>query len=173
MNPTSYFSTPDDKRATRSDGQEARERLFLAALKLFAEQGYAKTSTREIATAAEVNISAIGVCSGYCVSGELDMDSGEWNETIEWETPPDNLEDVIIEYRENCFKYAGNVVTVYLESGSQVANAYDTENTYGAGCLSPGGIVSDGNIPIWVREVVPSGAGVVKSNLAEIGWMIE
>lgn len=42
MNPTSYFSTPDDKRATRSDGQEARERLFLAALKLFAEQGYAK-----------------------------------------------------------------------------------------------------------------------------------
>lgn len=64
MNPTSYFSTPDDKRATRSDGQEARERLFLAALRLFAEQGYAKTSTREIASAAEVNISAISYYFG-------------------------------------------------------------------------------------------------------------
>lgn len=54
----------DDKRASRSDGQEARERLFMAALKLFAEQGYAKTSTREIASNAGINISAISYYFG-------------------------------------------------------------------------------------------------------------
>lgn len=43
----------------RSDGQEARTRLLDAALVLFAEQGFAKTSTREIAQAAQVNVASI------------------------------------------------------------------------------------------------------------------
>ncbi|MDQ0590763.1 CerR family C-terminal domain-containing protein [Variovorax paradoxus] len=46
-------------RAPRSDGVEARQRLLYAALALFAANGFAKTSTREIARAAGVNISAI------------------------------------------------------------------------------------------------------------------
>lgn len=48
----------------RSDGVEARNRLLLAALRLFAAKGYAKTSTREIAKAAGVNLAAISYYFG-------------------------------------------------------------------------------------------------------------
>ncbi len=48
-----------DIRKQRSDGAEARSRLLLAALRLFAEKGFAKTSTREIAQSAGVNLAAI------------------------------------------------------------------------------------------------------------------
>jgi AcrR family transcriptional regulator len=43
----------------RSDGLEARGRLLDAALQLFADQGFSKTSTREIALAAQVNVASI------------------------------------------------------------------------------------------------------------------
>lgn len=52
------------RRAARSDGQEARKHLLLTALALFAKKGFAKTSTREIARAADVNISAISYYFG-------------------------------------------------------------------------------------------------------------
>jgi AcrR family transcriptional regulator len=51
-------------RKPRSDGAEARERLLHTALRLFAEKGFAKTSTREIAQAAEVNIASISYYFG-------------------------------------------------------------------------------------------------------------
>lgn len=51
-------------KSLRTDGQEARERLFECAMRLFAEKGYARTSTREIALAAKVNISAISYYFG-------------------------------------------------------------------------------------------------------------
>jgi len=46
-------------RPQRSDGEQSRERLLRAALTLFAQQGFAKTSTREIAEAASTNLAAI------------------------------------------------------------------------------------------------------------------
>jgi AcrR family transcriptional regulator len=55
---------PAPRRAPRSDGAEARHRLLHAALRLFAQKGFAKTSTREIAREAEVNISAISYYFG-------------------------------------------------------------------------------------------------------------
>ena len=51
-------------RSQRSDGAEARMRLLRAALRLFADKGFAKTSTREIAQAADVNIAAISYYFG-------------------------------------------------------------------------------------------------------------
>ena len=48
----------------RSDGAEARARLLDAALALFAEKGFAKTSTREIALAAHVNVASISYYFG-------------------------------------------------------------------------------------------------------------
>lgn len=51
-------------RAQRSDGAEARTRLLHAALRLFADKGFAKTSTRQIAQAAGVNIAAISYYFG-------------------------------------------------------------------------------------------------------------
>jgi AcrR family transcriptional regulator len=41
------------------DSQDARGRLVLAALRLFAEKGYESATTREISLAAEANLSAI------------------------------------------------------------------------------------------------------------------
>lgn len=54
-----HLMPADDGRKTRSDGAQSRERLLLAAMRLFAEQGFAKTSTREIALAAGANIASI------------------------------------------------------------------------------------------------------------------
>jgi AcrR family transcriptional regulator len=48
----------------RSDGEESRKRIIIAALKLFAEHGYARTSTRQIAKEANVNISSISYYFG-------------------------------------------------------------------------------------------------------------
>lgn len=51
-------------RPARRDGEAARERLLEAALQLFAGQGYARTSTREIAEAAGANVAAISYYFG-------------------------------------------------------------------------------------------------------------
>ena len=56
--------TQAPRRAPRADGAEARHRLLHTALRLFAQKGFAKTSTREIAREAEVNISAISYYFG-------------------------------------------------------------------------------------------------------------
>lgn len=53
-----------DSRRQRSDGAEARERLLHTALRMFAEKGYAKTSTREIAQGAGVNVASISYYFG-------------------------------------------------------------------------------------------------------------
>ncbi|OOV08505.1 hypothetical protein RF819_18995 [Rhodoferax fermentans] len=50
--------------AVRSDGIEARQRLMDAALVLFSDKGYAKTSIREIALAAHANVAAISYYFG-------------------------------------------------------------------------------------------------------------
>ena len=51
-------------RAPRSDGEQSRERLLQAALALFADRGFASTSTREIAEAAGTNVAAIAYYFG-------------------------------------------------------------------------------------------------------------
>ncbi|HEV7912787.1 MAG TPA: CerR family C-terminal domain-containing protein [Albitalea sp.] len=55
---------PERQRTPRSDGEQSRERLLHAGLRLFAQQGFAKTSTREIAEAANVNVAAISYYFG-------------------------------------------------------------------------------------------------------------
>jgi AcrR family transcriptional regulator len=55
---------PPRTRAPRSDGEQSRDRLMHAALRLFAQQGFARTSTREIAEAAGVNLAAISYYFG-------------------------------------------------------------------------------------------------------------
>ena len=53
-----------DAKPLRSDGLEARTRLLDAALALFADKGFAKTSIREIAQAAQVNVASISYYFG-------------------------------------------------------------------------------------------------------------
>jgi AcrR family transcriptional regulator len=54
----------DDGRKPRSDGEQSRERLLQAAMRLFGVQGFSKTSTREIAQAAGANVAAISYYFG-------------------------------------------------------------------------------------------------------------
>jgi AcrR family transcriptional regulator len=54
----------DSPRGTRADGGASRLRLLQNGLRLFAQQGYAKTSTRELAEAAGVNIASISYYFG-------------------------------------------------------------------------------------------------------------
>ncbi len=60
-NPLTVSAHP---KPLRADGAEARSRLLESALALFAEKGFAKTSTREIALAAQVNIASISYYFG-------------------------------------------------------------------------------------------------------------
>jgi AcrR family transcriptional regulator len=60
----STVSAIDPSRPVRADGEQSRERLRQAALLLFAQQGYSKTSTREIAEAAHTNVAAISYYFG-------------------------------------------------------------------------------------------------------------
>lgn len=85
-----------------------------------------------------VNVAADGTCSGDCSAGELDMTDGTWTTDITWSSAPKSGTDITITYRENCFSYSGNVVTVELASGSSVSGSYATSNTYGAGCVDGG-----------------------------------
>lgn len=62
--PVSAPLAPAPARRQRSDGAEARGHLVLAALRLFAEKGFSKTSTREIAQAAGANVAAISYYFG-------------------------------------------------------------------------------------------------------------
>lgn len=58
------ISHTDDGRKPRSDGEQSRERLLHSAIRLFAGQGYANTSTRELAQAAGTNVAAISYYFG-------------------------------------------------------------------------------------------------------------
>ncbi|MGL6111025.1 MAG: CerR family C-terminal domain-containing protein [Rubrivivax sp.] len=57
-------ATPEPARAARHDGEASRARLLHCGLRLFAQQGYAKTSTRELAEAAGVNVASISYYFG-------------------------------------------------------------------------------------------------------------
>lgn len=80
-----------------------------------------------------VNVAANGLCSGYCAAGQLNMVTGIWTTPITWTAAPDNLTNITITYCEKAFAYSGNVATVEL--ADQVANAYSTGVTFGAGCI--------------------------------------
>ena len=54
----------ESHRPLRQDGEQSRERLLRVGLALFAQKGFDKTSTREIAEAAHTNIAAISYYFG-------------------------------------------------------------------------------------------------------------
>jgi len=56
--------TVEPHRPVRQDGEQSRGRLLRAGLALFAQKGFEKTSTREIAEAAQANIAAISYYFG-------------------------------------------------------------------------------------------------------------
>ncbi len=57
-------SAAEPTRPTRHDGEASRARLLQSGLRLFAQQGFAKTSTRELAEHAGVNVASISYYFG-------------------------------------------------------------------------------------------------------------
>jgi AcrR family transcriptional regulator len=57
-------ASTEPARAARHDGEASRARLLHSGLRLFAQQGFSKTSTRELAEAAGVNIASISYYFG-------------------------------------------------------------------------------------------------------------
>lgn len=51
-------------RLLHKEGEDSRQRLLAAGLRLFAQQGFSKTSTRELAEAAGVNVAGISYYFG-------------------------------------------------------------------------------------------------------------
>jgi AcrR family transcriptional regulator len=64
MEQSPHNNSTDHARKIRADGAQSRERLLLAAMRLFAEHGFAPTSTREIALAAGTNVASIAYYFG-------------------------------------------------------------------------------------------------------------
>ena len=63
--PTKASKAPKTHKAPKApNADDARQRLQQAALRLFAQQGFSKTSTRELAEAAQVNVAAISYYFG-------------------------------------------------------------------------------------------------------------
>ena len=58
------MKTAPSARHARTDGEQSRERLLHSALALFAEHGFANTSTRQLAEAAGTNLAAISYYFG-------------------------------------------------------------------------------------------------------------
>ena len=58
------FSADPATDPAKAAPEDARQRLLMAGLRLFAQQGFAKTSTREVAEAAQVNVAAISYYFG-------------------------------------------------------------------------------------------------------------
>lgn len=91
---------PVPAKAARGDGAEARQRLLLAALALFADQGFAKTSTRAIAAAADMNIGAISYYFGdkaglYAACFTEPMGGTAEETTALWSAPGLALEEAL------------------------------------------------------------------------------
>ena len=86
-------------KALRSDGAEARNRLLDTALALFADHGFAKTSTRAIAQGAGVNVAAIsyyfGDKAGLYRAVFEDPRSNPGPNIAELQAGPASLDDVL------------------------------------------------------------------------------
>jgi TetR/AcrR family transcriptional regulator, regulator of cefoperazone and chloramphenicol sensitivity len=59
-----HITAAEPARPVRMDGEQSRARLLHAALALFAQHGYAKTSIRDIADLAQANVAAISYYFG-------------------------------------------------------------------------------------------------------------
>ena len=85
-----------------------------------------------------VNVAADGTCSGDCSAGELNMETGVWTTDITWTAVPKNNQDILADYHERAFSWAGNVVTIALED--QLANAYLAAESYVGICIEAGDV---------------------------------
>ncbi|WP_326539020.1 TetR/AcrR family transcriptional regulator [Pseudorhodoferax sp.] len=84
------------------DTEDARHRLLLTALRLFSQQGFAKTSTRELAEAAHVNVASIsyyfGDKAGLYRAAFTDLQSRVQDDVARYSDPAMSLPEALHAY---------------------------------------------------------------------------
>ena len=94
--------TADSHRPLRQDGEQSRERLLRVGLALFAQKGFEKTSTREIAEAAQTNIAAIsyyfGDKAGLYRAVFFESQGSPTEDIARYADPGLSLEDAVFEF---------------------------------------------------------------------------
>ena len=105
-------------RKPRADGVQARERILLAALRLFADKGYASTSVRDIAQAADANVAAIGYYfgdkAGLYRAALYEPVHGQADGTPQFDAPGLTIRTALTRYMRACLRPLGQGEAVLL-----------------------------------------------------------
>jgi AcrR family transcriptional regulator len=95
----------------RANGQHAREKILLAALGLFSQKGYAATSVRDVAGAADVNLAAIsyhfGDKAGLYRAALYEFLDNVGDDLPAFDTPGLTLQDLLRRYMHVCLRPLG------------------------------------------------------------------
>ena len=98
-------------RRVRANGQYAREKILLAALGLFSKKGYAATSVRDVAGAADVNLAAIsyhfGDKAGLYRAALHEFLDDVGDDLPAFDTPGLTLQELLRRYMHVCLRPLG------------------------------------------------------------------
>ncbi len=128
--------TEDDRsmqacgRKPRSDGVQARERILAAALRLFAERGYASTSVRELAQAADANVAAIAYYFGdkaglYRAALYEPLQGAADAELLPFDAPGLALREALARFLRNCLLPLGDGPAALLSVRLRLREAFE------------------------------------------------
>ena len=116
-------------RKPRTDGVQARERILLAALRLFADKGYASASVRDIAHAADANIAAIGYYfgdkAGLYRAALYEPVHGQPDAAPPFDTPDVALKTALARYMRACLRPLGQGEAALLSVRLRMREAFE------------------------------------------------
>jgi len=111
------------------DGVQARERILLAALRLFADKGYASTSVRDIAQAADANIAAIGYYfgdkAGLYRAALYEPVHGQPDAGPPFDAPDTALKTALTRYMRACLRPLGQGEATLLSVRLRMREAFE------------------------------------------------
>ena len=110
-----------------------------------------------------VTLNQDGTFTGDASAGELNMTTGAWTTPIVWTSAPKLSADITCTYREKPYSYSSNTVTVELDTGESVSNAYTVAKTFASICVYEEVVVASFDTDSWA---ITSAAGAYdNSNL--------
>jgi len=117
-------------RKPRADGVQARERILLAALRLFADKGYASTSVRDIAQAADANVAAIGYYfgdkAGLYRAALYEPVHGQADGTPQFDAPGLTIRAALTRYMRACLRPLGQGEAVLLSVRLRMRETFES-----------------------------------------------
>lgn len=116
-------------RKPRTDGVQARERILLAALRLFADKGYASASVRDIAHAADANVAAIGYYfgdkAGLYRAALYEPVHGQADCAAPFDAPDIPLKTALTRYMRACLRPLGQGEAALLSVRLRMREAFE------------------------------------------------